>query len=462
MSKAVISVDRLGKAYFLGKAPDKNATFRDAVMGAAKGAVTRLKQRLGNAGAADDAYWAVRNASFEVNRGEVLGLVGRNGAGKSTLLKMLSRITEPTEGKAVIRGRVASLLEVGTGFHPELTGRENIFLNGAILGMKRAEITRKFDEIVAFSEVEQFLDTPVKRYSSGMYVRLAFAVAAHLDPEVLIVDEVLAVGDANFQKKCLGKMGDVMRAGRTVLFVSHNMDAVTNLCTHVVLVNKGKVTDRMGAEAGVKQYLALTNEGLDIPLAQKPRVQYKARPPVFTGLKIETDSGHDRVLSAGGRARFEIDLSDCTDVKAATVGLAIADQRGKRIALFHSLYHSGMWIKGCKSGKLTLDVPSLPVTPGTYYVELVMADDRGFIDRVERADKIEVVFADVLKTGKIPSGSQSVVVLPGHWDLAGGVDRAAESDIPGEAGGVKAPHQGDDRDVMSGTGVAMTPMLDAV
>jgi lipopolysaccharide transport system ATP-binding protein len=460
-TKPVISVDRLAKAYFLGQAADKHATFRDAIVGAVGGAFTRIKQRISNAGKDDSAYWAVRNASFNVNRGEVLGLVGRNGAGKSTLLKMLSRITEPTEGRAVIRGRVASLLEVGTGFHPELTGRENIYLNGAILGMKRTEITRKFDEIVAFSEVEQFLDTPVKRYSSGMYVRLAFAVAAHLDPEVLIVDEVLAVGDATFQKKCLGKMSDVMRQGRTVLFVSHNMDAVTNLCTHIVLVNKGKVSDRMNPEEGVKQYLALTNEGLEIPLAQKPRKQYKDRPPVFTSLKIETDTGHDRVLHAGGKVRFDIELSDCADIKAATVGLAIADQRGKRVALFHSLYHGGMWIRGCKSGRMTLEIPSLPLTTGTYYVELLMADDRGFIDRVERADKIEVVFDDLLGTGKIPSASQSVVILPGHWDLLSGVDRAADADIPGEVGGVKAPHAGEDSDRV-GTGMAMNAIPDTV
>ncbi|MDB5294885.1 MAG: hypothetical protein JWO31_868, partial [Phycisphaerales bacterium] len=422
--------------YFLGRKVDKYATFRDALVGVATGAVTNLRRRLGDAGKADDAYWAVRNATFDVNRGEVLGLVGRNGAGKSTLLKMLSRITEPTEGRAVIRGRVASLLEVGTGFHPELTGRENIYLNGAILGMKSTEISRKFDEIVAFSEVEQFLDTPVKRYSSGMYVRLAFAVAAHLDPEVLIVDEVLAVGDATFQKKCLGKMGDVMRQGRTVLFVSHNMDAVTSLCTHVVLVNKGKASGRLLPEDGIRQYLALTNEGMDLPLAAKPRTQLKPRPAVFTGLEIDTDTGHDRVLEVGGRVRFDIELSDCDDVKAATVGLAVVDQRGKRLALFHSLYHGGTWVRGTKRGRMTLEVPSLPLTPGTYYVELVMADDRGYIERVERADKLEVVFTDLLGTGKIPSGNQSVMVLPAEWELGTGVDRAAASDIPGEVGGV--------------------------
>ncbi len=202
-------------------------------------------------------FWALKDVSFEVKQGEVLGIIGRNGAGKSTLLKILSRITEPTEGRVTLRGRVASLLEVGTGFHPELTGRENIFLNGAILGMTRAEIRKKFDEIVAFAEVEKFLDTPVKRYSSGMYVRLAFAVAAHLEPEILIVDEVLAVGDAEFQKKCLGKMDDVAhRDGRTVLFVSHNMAAISRLCTSVILFQAGSVESQGNALAMTERYLS--------------------------------------------------------------------------------------------------------------------------------------------------------------------------------------------------------------
>ena len=201
-------------------------------------------------------FWALRDVSFEVRRGEVVGIIGRNGAGKSTLLKILSRITEPTEGRVELEGRLASLLEVGTGFHPELTGRENIYLNGAILGMTRAEIRKKFDEIVAFAEVENFLDTPVKRYSSGMYVRLAFSVAAHLEPEILIVDEVLAVGDAAFQKKCLGKMGDVAREGRTILFVSHNMQAVSVLCTSAITLHNGRIVDRGPPRTLVERYLS--------------------------------------------------------------------------------------------------------------------------------------------------------------------------------------------------------------
>src|SRR6476659_608364 len=209
MSSPIISVEGLGKAYFLGRQLDRNTTFREAISGFGRNMVRNLRTRTGDASKSDEAFWALKDATFEVNQGDVVGLVGRNGAGKSTLLKVLSRITEPTRGRAILRGRVASLLEVGTGFHPELTGRENIFLNGAILGMGRKEVASKFDEIVAFAGVEKFLYTPVKRYSSGMYVRLAFAVAAHLEREILIVDEVLAVGDAQFQRKCIGKMKSV-------------------------------------------------------------------------------------------------------------------------------------------------------------------------------------------------------------------------------------------------------------
>ncbi len=419
MSKPIISVEGIGKAYFLGQKVDKNATLRDAMAGFAKGAASRFRQRFSDVGAAGDAFWAIRNINFSVNQGEVLGLVGHNGAGKSTLLKVLSRITEPTEGRAVLRGRVASLLEVGTGFHPELTGRENIYLNGAILGMRHAEIKSKFDAIVEFAEVTKFLDTPVKRYSSGMYVRLAFAVAAHLEPEILIVDEVLAVGDASFQKKCLGKMGDVVRQGRTVLFVSHNMDAVNALCTHVVLVNRGKSSERLAPDEGIKRYLALTSEGSDLPLAEKPRVQDKPRPPVFTDLKITTDSGYDRVVGSGGRVTFEIEISNCSDVPSATCGVAICNTRGQRVAFFHTLYHSGFRFQGNDKAYLTCSIPSLPLVPASYQVELVLADENKIIEKVERADRLDVTFSDFLGTGKLPNNSQGVIVAPAEWDVEG-------------------------------------------
>ncbi len=416
MSKPIISVEGLGKAYHLGRQVDRNQTFRDAVAGLASGAARRFRERYGDAGKAADAFWAIRNISFDVNQGEVMGLVGRNGAGKSTLLKVLSRITEPTEGKATLRGRVASLLEVGTGFHPELTGRENIFLNGAILGMKKAEIARKFDAIVDFAEVEKFLDTPVKRYSSGMYVRLAFAVAAHLEPEILIVDEVLAVGDASFQKKCLGKMGDVVKQGRTVLFVSHNMDAIAALCSHVLLVKDGAVAGRLTPDEGIKQYLALSHEGGDLPLSQKPRIQDKPRDPIFTNLKITTDSGHDRVVGSGGSVTFEIEVRNCQDVRGATCGVAITNTRGQRVAFFHTLYHSGFRFEGSPRAQLTCVIPSLPLVPGDYNVELVLADENKIIEKVERADRLDVVFANVLGTGKIPNASQGLIVMPARWE----------------------------------------------
>ncbi len=251
--RPIIEAENLSKQYDIGAPEEVYSTLREALVGAARAPFARLfhpgRRR------ADETMWALKGVSFEVEPGEVVGIIGRNGAGKSTLLKILSRITKPTTGEVDLYGRVGSLLEVGTGFHPELTGRENIFLNGAILGMRRTEIERKFDEIVAFAEVEKFLDTPVKRYSSGMYVRLAFAVAAHLEPEILIVDEVLAVGDATFQKKCLGKMGDVAKQGRTVLFVSHNMVAVKSLCTRAILLDGGQVTREGNMDEVVDAYL---------------------------------------------------------------------------------------------------------------------------------------------------------------------------------------------------------------
>ncbi|MET0624613.1 MAG: ABC transporter ATP-binding protein [Pyrinomonadaceae bacterium] len=252
--KPIIRADNLSKRYRLGaRQRPAYATLRDALSGAARAPLKFLRR--GEANARGETLWALRDVSFDVHPGEVLGIVGRNGAGKSTLLKVLSRVTEPTEGRVELYGRIGSLLEVGTGFHPELTGRENVYLNGAILGMRRAEIERKFDEIVAFSELERFVDTPVKFYSSGMYTRLAFAVAAHLEPEILIVDEVLAVGDASFQRKCLGKMGSVAREGRTVLFVSHNMTAVQSLCDRVVWLRDGCVTADGRTDEVLSEYL---------------------------------------------------------------------------------------------------------------------------------------------------------------------------------------------------------------
>ncbi len=248
----IIKAENIGKCYQLKRSGRESyVALRDLIAGAAKG----ILRRNGGAQKSHEDFWALKDVSFEIKEGEAVGIIGRNGAGKSTLLKILSRITDPTEGRIRMRGRVASLLEVGTGFHPELTGRENVVLNGAILGMSKAEIRSKFDDIVEFAGVEKFLETPVKRYSSGMYVRLAFAVAAHLEPEILVIDEVLAVGDAEFQKRCLGKMSEVAKSGRTVLFVSHNLQAITSLCRTGIVLQHGQVVTHCSAHEAVKHYL---------------------------------------------------------------------------------------------------------------------------------------------------------------------------------------------------------------
>lgn len=419
MSKPIISAEQIGKCYRIGEKNNKHyTTLRDAVVNGARGLVRRFRD--GNDGISGGAaeFWALRGVNFEVNQGEVVGLIGRNGAGKSTLLKVLSRITEPTEGRAVMRGRVASLLEVGTGFHPELTGRENIYLNGSILGMRKVEIDRKFDEIVAFSEVEKFLETPVKRYSSGMYVRLAFAVAAHLEPEILIVDEVLAVGDAQFQKKCLGKMGDVVKQGRTVLFVSHNMDAVLNLCTSALLIKGGRSSERMSPAEGVKEYLAQNADNPSEPLAKRPRFQHRERPPIFVDLKSEGASGHGNVVECGGAMTFEVTCADCDDIREAAIGVCLNNDRGQRVAFFHSEYCNARFFKGGSRKTFVCHVPSVPLPPATYAVELVFVDkgdNSKIIERVERADHINVIFHDYLGTGKLPNQHQCQVVLPCDW-----------------------------------------------
>jgi lipopolysaccharide transport system ATP-binding protein len=267
MSELAIRVEGLSKQYRIGGPQARYKTFRESLAQAAQAPFRRaaglLRGQAYGAAGLQETIWALRDVSFDVTQGEVVGIIGRNGAGKTTLLKVLSRITEPTEGGVDLYGRVGSLLEVGTGFHPELTGRENIYLNGAILGMKREEIDRKFDEIVAFSEIEKFIDTPVKHYSSGMYVRLAFSVAAHLEPEILLVDEVLAVGDVAFQKKCLGKMGSVVEEGRTVLFVSHNMAAVQRLCAHSIWIDEGRLRQLGPTPQVVDSYLRTASEAVD-------------------------------------------------------------------------------------------------------------------------------------------------------------------------------------------------------
>lgn len=315
----VIRCEGLGKSYQIAHLAEREryASLRDTLAQSARHLVARAMGRGAPPSSAVEEFWALNDVSFEVKRGEVVGIIGRNGAGKSTLLKILSRITEPTRGRVELRGRVASLLEVGTGFHPELTGRENIYLNGAILGMTRAEIRKKFDEIVAFAEVEKFLDTPVKRYSSGMYVRLAFAVAAHLEPEILLVDEVLAVGDAEFQKKCIGKMSTVAEAGRTVLFVSHNTQAVSALCGRAIWLDKQRVA-LDGKPADVFPEYLREAEAHDVAsvIAGLPD------DPVFRLLDVELTQGGEP-LRGGIEASLPLEIRISYDVKKTVFGLRV-------------------------------------------------------------------------------------------------------------------------------------------
>jgi len=326
----VIRVNDLGKRYRIGLMPQKYQTLSEKIsltLSAPWRALRRVQSPLADAA---DTIWALRQVSFEVEEGQVLGIIGRNGAGKSTLLKILSRITEPTEGEVMIRGRVGSLLEVGTGFHPELTGRENIYLNGAILGMKRAEIDRKFDEIVAFSEVEQFIDTPVKRYSSGMYLRLAFAVAAHLEPEILVVDEVLAVGDAEFQKKCLGKMGDVARQGRTVLFVSHNMSAILRLTQESIVLDKGHLVLRAPSAEAVDYYLSAGNARAGERYWEAGEVPADAAPFRPLALRVRDAKGNvaDTVRSTEP-CTIEVEYSLSAPLSGLRIGIYLSTARGE-------------------------------------------------------------------------------------------------------------------------------------
>lgn len=350
-----IVVEQLGKRYVIGHQVQHD-TLRDAIM-------HRLRRgRAGDARPAQEDFWALRDVGFEVKAGEVIGIVGANGAGKSTLLKILSRITEPTTGRVTLRGRVASLLEVGTGFHPELSGRENIFLNGAILGMSRAEIRRKFDEIVAFAEIERFLDTPVKRYSSGMYVRLAFAVAAHLDPEILIVDEVLAVGDAQFQAKCLGKMNQVASGGRTVLFVSHNLGAMLELCQTGLLLKAGRMISRGPIRDVVRDYRGapgLNHRSFDAGPLRELTIEPRADALQLT-------------------ARWQSDLP--LDLPA--LGFVIYDELGRPVFGANPRHLAEGERPPCTAGgRISVRVSSPSLRPGNYTLSAWFGDSRG--DQVE-------------------------------------------------------------------------------
>ncbi len=325
----------------------------------------------------DDEMWALRDISFEVKQGEILGIIGRNGAGKSTLLKILSRVTAPTAGEIRVKGRVASLLEVGTGFHPELTGRENIFLNGAILGMTKSEVRRKLDEIVAFAEIEKFLDTPVKRYSSGMYVRLAFAVAAHLEPEILVVDEVLAVGDAEFQKKCLGKMGDVAKTGRTILFVSHNLSAVSALCSRVTVLNRGDVLFSGDVFEAINRYsrLSVSPAQALVDFSNRTVERFgEQQYAVWKTLQIlDAEGNATTVLQMGQEATFELSLDIKQPSDDFEIGITISNLQDVSLHYLVSGWEGFSAIRQRGLHKISVQLPCLHVFPGDYQLNVWIA-----------------------------------------------------------------------------------------
>jgi len=369
MSRPAVIVEGIGKQYKIGLRETGRRSFGEAILKGITAPIRRLRH-LGEHSTGEDLFWALKDVSFEVQPGEVVGIIGRNGAGKSTLLKILSRITEPTTGRAEIRGRVGSLLEVGTGFHRELTGRENIYLNGAILGMKKVEIDAKFDEIVDFSGVSRFMDTPVKRYSSGMYVRLAFAVAAHLEPEILIVDEVLAVGDVAFQKRCLGKMEDVAKTGRTVLFVSHNMGAVETLCSRGILLEDGQVTFAGPVRETVSTYLSRYRDTDDDPLATCPRSGTGS--VRVTGFHMETPDGQrDPNLKCGDPVVFVVGYERHAD-HVSHVSPSISIHADNETNLLYNYSHfSGTYFEDLpEQGEFRFLLPELPLTPDSYLVGL--------------------------------------------------------------------------------------------
>jgi lipopolysaccharide transport system ATP-binding protein len=390
--KPAIRVEKLSKSYRLGSRAANYRTLRETITESVAGAWHGLRRRrngAGNASTKDNALWALKDVSFEVQPGEVVGIIGRNGAGKSTLLKILSRITEPAAGRAEVRGRIGSLLEVGTGFHPELTGRENIYLNGSILGMSRKEIDRQFDAIVSFAEIDRFLDVPVKRYSSGMYVRLAFAVAAHLEPEILVVDEVLAVGDVVFQKKCLRKMQEVGRAGRTVLFVSHNLDALKALCSRGVVLRQGELV----ADGSVSEAVAYYLKGLESSATTSLRCRTDrggAGQVRLVRVEINGDGANEDGLLVMGRAlRFTFHLNGL--MPGLTCIFTVYDQYGCALTRFNSGFAS--LEDHCDTGmepRFECAVEELLLAPGRYRVDAALLANGEMQDRVEAAAFFEV------------------------------------------------------------------------
>lgn len=404
---SIIQIENLGKRYIIGhqQSQGRYSTFRESVTESLKTAGQRLSRTFSTGASGNgsrEEFWALRDVSFEVMQGERVGIIGRNGAGKSTLLKILSRITEPTTGRVRLRGKVASLLEVGTGFHPELTGRENIYLNGAILGMTKAEIRKKFDEIVSFSEIEKFLDTPVKRYSSGMYVRLAFAVAAHLEPEILIVDEVLAVGDAQFQKKCIGKMDEIGNQGRTVLFVSHNLPMVNALTTKAVLLADGRTVEKGPTGPVLDRYMQMMSSDIGLSLADRTDRKGNGN-LVIEDFAIEDAQGSRNNLAVSGQdARFVIRFKRKPECSMDNIifSFSVESLTGEKLLLFANDVTGDSFTGLPLEGNAVCTVPKFPLIPGIYRVTVWARRNQEFLDWISPAAEIRVMEGDFFGTGR--------------------------------------------------------------
>ncbi len=410
----IIKAEKISKRYALGKTSAQYATLRENLAQFANAPLKRFSRS--NSVSAED-FWALQNINFAIEQGEVVGIIGRNGAGKSTLLKILARVTEPTNGSVELYGSVSSLLEVGTGFHPELTGRENIFVNGAILGMRRTEIKKRFDEIVEFADVEKFLDTPVKHYSSGMYMRLAFSVAAHLQPDILIIDEVLSVGDQQFQKKCLGKIRDVSKAGRTVLFVSHNLAAVENLCSRgIVLQNGGLIFD--GSQtAAISHYLVNTGENFTADLENHPDRKGSGEVRV-TAVEFKTTGGKPLDNLCCGQdvdVYFHFQTSANFTPGEVVMGFMVRTFLDAPVFLQHNKLTGDDFKTLPQTGAFVCRIRKLPLPPSTYRLGLSVMRGGDCFDRIDDAAELNVAAGDFYGSGEVPPISHGCALVDAEW-----------------------------------------------
>jgi lipopolysaccharide transport system ATP-binding protein len=420
-----IEINGLGKRYRISQAGVAGAygyrTLRESLASLASLPVRRWR---GSSATRTEEFWALKDLTFEVKSGEVIGIIGHNGAGKSTLLKVLSRITKPTRGEAKLRGRVGSLLEVGTGFHPELTGRENIYLNGAILGMSRREVAGKFDEIVAFAGVESFLDTPVKRYSSGMFVRLAFAVAAHLEPEILLVDEVLAVGDHSFQKKCVGRMSDIAGSGRTVLLVSHDLPMLTKLSSAAVWIDRGHVRQYGTAGDVIKSYCDEVASSSacshSVDLANHPGRRVGMKRLLRRVSLLDACNQPTTNVSLGGSFSIDLEVADFVGEGDTTLIIFICDIFGTNLAQAHSKLQSNIDLTGFRHVRARCRIDDFRLVPGDYIINVAMGDSGTNLDRVDNAMRFSVLPANLYGTGRVPKRKDGLVALSARWELDGG------------------------------------------